>query len=216
MCWSETLLRRSLCPWATVGPKNPMVMWELPKSRSPTLNPEKRYLSCFIFMEMVGKAIHTHLAISWETRVLLSPLTDMKGVGIKLTRPIVDNNLNVSINILNIPKRNIYFEKSKADDVQFILDLIKKIEQEIPQADMTNVNIAGRLMSKLGYFDRRWSKTQTGTTFETCATFCYLDWCISLFHTSLGTSNGAAMVYELLIVTDKDRPFNRSQIMIVL
>ena len=121
---------------------------------------------------MVGKAIHTHLAISWETRVLLSPLTDMKGVGIKLTRPIVDNNLNVSINILNIPKRNIYFEKSKADDVQFILDLIKKIEQEIPQADMTNVNIAGRLISKLGYFDRRWSKP--GATFETCATFCYL------------------------------------------
>ena len=41
--------------------------------------------------------------------------------------------------------RNIYFEKSKADDFQFIMDLIKKIEQEIPQADMTNVNIAGTL-----------------------------------------------------------------------
>ena len=41
--------------------------------------------------------------------------------------------------------RNIYFEKSKADDFQFIMDLIKKIEQEIPQADMTNVNIAGSI-----------------------------------------------------------------------
>jgi len=61
---------------------------------------------------------------------------------------------------------NIYFEKSKADDFQFIRDLIKKIEQEIPQADMTNVNIAG-------------------------------------------TSNGAAMVYELMINSGKDRPFNR-------
>jgi len=47
---------------------------------------------------------------------------------------------------------NIYFEKSKADDVQFILDLIKKIEEEIPQADMTNMNIAGEqifLLDKL-------------------------------------------------------------------
>ena len=39
--------------------------------------------------------------------------------------------------------RNIYSEKSKADDVQFILDLIAKIGAEIPEADMTNVNIAG-------------------------------------------------------------------------
>jgi len=38
---------------------------------------------------------------------------------------------------------NVYSEKSKADDVQFILDLIAKIGQEIPAADMNNVNIAG-------------------------------------------------------------------------
>ena len=39
--------------------------------------------------------------------------------------------------------RNVYSEKSKADDVQFILDLIAKIGAEVPQADMNNVNIAG-------------------------------------------------------------------------
>ena len=39
--------------------------------------------------------------------------------------------------------RNVYSEKSKADDVQFILDLIAKIGAEIPEADMNNVNIAG-------------------------------------------------------------------------
>ena len=39
--------------------------------------------------------------------------------------------------------RNVYFETSKADDVQFMLDLIAKIEEEIPSADMNNVNIAG-------------------------------------------------------------------------
>ena len=39
--------------------------------------------------------------------------------------------------------RNVYSEKSKADDVQFILDLITKIAEEIPAADMNNVNIAG-------------------------------------------------------------------------
>ena len=40
--------------------------------------------------------------------------------------------------------RNVYSEKSKADDVQFILDLIAKIGAEIPAADMDNVNIAGK------------------------------------------------------------------------
>ena len=43
--------------------------------------------------------------------------------------------------------RNVYYEKSKADDVQFILDLIAKIGAEIPQADMDNVNIAGDLVT---------------------------------------------------------------------
>ena len=62
--------------------------------------------------------------------------------------------------------RNIYFEKSKADDVQFILDLIAKIGAEIPEADMDNVNIAG-------------------------------------------SSNGAAMIYQLLLNTGADRPFRR-------
>ena len=42
--------------------------------------------------------------------------------------------------------RNVYSEKSKADDVQFILDLIAKIGAEIPEADMNNVNIAGNII----------------------------------------------------------------------
>ena len=43
--------------------------------------------------------------------------------------------------------RNVYSEKSKADDVQFILDLIAKIGAEIPEADMDNVNIAGKVIA---------------------------------------------------------------------
>jgi len=62
---------------------------------------------------------------------------------------------------------NVYSEKSKADDVQFILDLIAKIGAEIPEADMDNVNIAG-------------------------------------------TSNGAALTYQILINTGADRPFKRA------
>ena len=45
--------------------------------------------------------------------------------------------------------RNIYSEKSKADDIQFILDLIAKIGAEIPEADMNNVNVAGAFMSHI-------------------------------------------------------------------
>ena len=41
-------------------------------------------------------------------------------------------------------KRNVYSEPSKADDVQFTLDLIAKVGEEIPAADMDNVNIIGR------------------------------------------------------------------------
>ena len=48
------------------------------------------------------------------------------------------------IPVLNDLVRNVYSEKSKADDVQFILDLIAKIGAEIPAADMDNVNIAGQ------------------------------------------------------------------------
>merc|ERR1719245_518286 len=62
---------------------------------------------------------------------------------------------------------NVYSEKSKADDIQFILDLITKIGEEIPAADMNNVNIAG-------------------------------------------TSNGAALTYQLMINTGSDRPFKRA------
>ena len=40
-------------------------------------------------------------------------------------------------------KRNVYSEPSKADDVQFTLDLIAKVGEEIPAADMDNVNIIG-------------------------------------------------------------------------
>ena len=43
--------------------------------------------------------------------------------------------------------RNVYAEKSKADDVQFVLDLIAKIGAEIPEADMDNLNIAGKVVT---------------------------------------------------------------------
>merc|ERR1719369_1224895 len=62
---------------------------------------------------------------------------------------------------------NVYTEKSKADDVSFILDLITKIGTDIPAADMNNVNI-------------------------------------------IGTSNGAALSYRLMIETGADRPFKRA------
>ena len=71
-------------------------------------------------------------------------------------------------NILCKTFRNVYAEKPKADDVQFILDLIAKIAEEVPQADMNNFNIAG-------------------------------------------TSNGAALTYQLLINTGADRPFKRCE-----
>ena len=41
----------------------------------------------------------------------------------------------------------MYSEKSKADDVQFILDLIAKIGRKIPEADMNDVNIVGKVVS---------------------------------------------------------------------
>merc|ERR1719483_279943 len=62
---------------------------------------------------------------------------------------------------------NIFTEKSKADDVAFILELIAKVGAEIPAADMNNVNI-------------------------------------------IGTSNGAALTYRLMIETGSDRPFRRA------
>jgi len=62
---------------------------------------------------------------------------------------------------------NIFTEKSKADDVAFILELIAKVGEEIPAADMNNVNI-------------------------------------------IGTSNGAALTYRLMIETGSDRPFRRA------
>ena len=61
---------------------------------------------------------------------------------------------------------NVVNEKSKANDVSFILDLIAKVGAEIPAADMKNVAI-------------------------------------------LGTSNGAALIYRLIIETGKDRPFRK-------
>ena len=45
----------------------------------------------------------------------------------------------------------MYSEKSKADDVQFILDLITKIGEEIPAADMNNVNIAGSFLASTSF-----------------------------------------------------------------
>ena len=60
--------------------------------------------------------------------------------------------------------RNVYAEKSKADDVQFVLDLIAKIGADIPEADMDNVNIAGiviAMKSVENYFiisrNKQWS-----------------------------------------------------------
>merc|ERR1711936_335944 len=61
---------------------------------------------------------------------------------------------------------NVYNEKSKADDVSFILDLIKKVVEENPVVDRNDVTI-------------------------------------------MGTSNGAAMIYRLLLETGRDRPFHR-------
>merc|ERR550517_2063604 len=61
---------------------------------------------------------------------------------------------------------NVYNEKSKADDVSFILDLITKVVEENPVVNRSDVTI-------------------------------------------LGTSNGAAMIYRLLLETDRNRPFHR-------
>ena len=61
---------------------------------------------------------------------------------------------------------NVYNEKSKADDVSFILELIKKVVDENPVVNRSDVTI-------------------------------------------MGTSNGAAMIYRLLLETDRDRPFQR-------
>ena len=61
---------------------------------------------------------------SWQDIVILSQLSDIFHIN-----------------------RNVYSEKSKADDVQFILDLIAKIGAEIPEADMDNVNIAGKVIA---------------------------------------------------------------------
>ena len=61
---------------------------------------------------------------------------------------------------------NINNERSKADDVGFILELIKKVLEERPEADGDNVNL-------------------------------------------IGTSNGAALIYRMIIATHNDRPFGR-------
>jgi len=61
---------------------------------------------------------------------------------------------------------NVNAEKSKADDVAFILELIRRVVEEIPAADADDVTL-------------------------------------------LGTSNGAAISYRLLIETGIDRPFRR-------
>ena len=61
---------------------------------------------------------------------------------------------------------NVVNEKSKSNDVRFILDLIAKVGAEIPAADMKNVAI-------------------------------------------LGTSNGAALIYRLMIESGKYRPFRK-------
>lgn len=57
-------------------------------------------------------------------------------------------------------------ERSKADDVGFILELITKVLEEEPSADEQNVNL-------------------------------------------IGTSNGAALIYRIIIATHANRPFRR-------
>ena len=74
----------------------------------------------------------------------LWPPMDMRGVGKKRKRL-----LSLRMLTKTPSSRNVYSEKSKADDVQFILDLITKIAEEIPAADMNNVNIAGRSNRKI-------------------------------------------------------------------
>ena len=69
----------------------------------------------------------------------LWPPMAMKEVGKKLYSSKLNNKFKTNT-------RNVYSEKSKADDVQFILDLIAKIGAEIPEADMDNVNIAGKVI----------------------------------------------------------------------
>ena len=89
-----------------------------------------------------------HLETSLVMTVSLWPLTDMKEVGKNLFLwLLLSNNFFLT--------RNVYAEKSKADDVQFILDLIAKIGAEIPEADMNNVNIAGKIsmQSEENYFN---------------------------------------------------------------
>jgi len=61
---------------------------------------------------------------------------------------------------------NIYNEKSKADDVSFILELIRRVGEETSVANTSDVTI-------------------------------------------VGTSNGAAMIYRLLLETGRERPFHR-------
>ena len=70
---------------------------------------------------------------------LLSLLRDIKINGQNSTR---DSKL---CNQIFNRHRNVYSEKPKSDDVQFILDLIAKVGKEIPSADMNNVNIAGQI-----------------------------------------------------------------------
>jgi len=62
---------------------------------------------------------------------------------------------------------NVNAEKSKADDVAFLLELIQKVVEENPAADANDVTL-------------------------------------------LGTSNGAAITYRMLIETGIDRPFHRA------
>lgn len=61
---------------------------------------------------------------------------------------------------------NIYNEKSKADDVSFILEVIRRVGEETSVANTSDVTI-------------------------------------------VGTSNGAAMIYRLLLETGRERPFHR-------
>ena len=81
-----------------------------------------------------------HLEISQVMTVSSQPPMATREVGKKvLLQLVLSNNFCTT--------RNVYAEKSKADDVQFVLDLIAKIGADIPEADMDNVNIAGKVIA---------------------------------------------------------------------
>ena len=118
-------------PATTAGQKVPVVFH---------LHGEENVFSIFrlpkdIFQAMEARVTQDLLEVSsGMTALLLLPMATREA----------GNNWKGYNDTSKGSSRNVYSEKSKADDVQFILDLITKIGEEIPAADMNNVNIAGK------------------------------------------------------------------------